>query len=404
MVPYPYASDEIDLVEVGVSLWRRWKLMAIVFVICLGVGVTMAIIKPQYYNYTAVIRMGSYTKQDGSNVSVVSTNSAVAALNQGFINIAVQKYASAHRVDPRKIKIRASSPQGVQGSANDTVTLSGKAPLHLGNAYEAIEASASNLLSQSTQAQINIVRARFSQKMTEAKLKLARIQDPQQVKIEKSALKENVSSAKSDLEGLKEQYAVLKNKSERLQDAGKLYKRQEQQFSRYLDLDKARTANLAASKTTSPTQAMTALLLNNQVQQNLDRLDAIEQKLTVTLPQEIANTQADMANNKQQQTVKQNTLDYAEAKLANYDAQHQRTIDSQKAVIASLKAQIDNIQSTQLIVQPSRSVEPVGLRRSVIAILAAVIGLILALIAAMVANYMSAIRTRLQGMAPDSRR
>lgn len=400
MIPYPYASEEIDLVDVGVSLWRRWKLMAVVFCVCIGLGLTVAIIRPKPYNYTAVIRLGSYAKQDGSSVSVVTPNSAVAALNQGFINIAIQKYAATHRIDPRKIRIRASSPSGPRGGASDTITLSGKAPLHLGNAYKAIEESATKLLSQSTQAEINVVRAKFQQEMTEAKLKLARIQDPQRVKIEKSALQEDVSSAKSDLESLKEQYAVLKNKNERLQDAEKLYKRQEHQFSKYLD--QARKENMAASKTDSPSQAMTAMLLNNQIQQNLDRLDNIEQKLTVTLPQEIANAQADMANNKQQQNVKQNTLDQAEAKFANYDAEHQRAIDSQKALIANLKAQIDNIQATQLIVQPSRSIEPVGLGRTVIAIIAAILGVILALLAAMTSNYISAVRLRLQGTNASS--
>lgn len=396
MIPYPYASDEIDLVEIGASLWRRWKLMAIVFFICIGVGLALAFIIPKSYDYTAVVRLGSYAKQDGSSVPVVSPDSAVAALNQGFINIATQKYATQHRVDPRKIDIKASSPTGPRGAAGDTVTLSGKAPLSLGDAYKAIEKSAVGLLSQSTQGQINVVRANFQQLLTEAELKLARIRDPQQVKIAKSALQENVSSAESDLENLKEQYAVLRDKSQRLKDAEKLYKRREQQFIKYLA--QARKANQAASNTTSPSQAMTAMLLNNQIQQNLEQLENIEQKLTVTLPQEISSTQADMANNKQQQNVKQNTLDQAKAKLANYDAEHQRAIDSQKANIANLKAQIDNIQSTQLIVQPSRSIEPTGLHRAAIPILAAVLGGILALLAAMVANYISAVRKRLHAM------
>lgn len=395
--PFPansYTSDEIDLVEVGAALWRRWKLMTIVFFSCIGLGLAFAFILPKSYSYTAILRLGSYSKRDGTIAPVVSPSSAVAALNQGFINIALQRYAADHPVNPRQIEIQASSPSGEPGTTGNTVTLSGKAPLSLGKAYKSIETNAFNLFSKSTQAQINVIRSNLDHSLTEAQLKLDHIEDPKQIQIEKSGLQQNVSSAKNSLEYLEEQYAVLKDKRTRLGDAGKLYKQQEHQLNAYLD--QARKASLTSSKANSPTQAMTALLLNNQIQQNLQQLNGIEQKLTVTLPQQIASVEANMEHIKQQQSIKKTTIERAEVKLANFSAEHKRQVEAQKSRIANLKTRINNIQATQLIVQPSRSTEPVGLSRAVIAILSALFGVILALISAAATNFICAVRTRLR--------
>lgn len=396
MVPYayPYPNDEIDLVEVGASLWRRWKLMAIVFFACVGAGLALAFIIPKSYNYTAVIRLGSYTKQDGTNAPVVSAHSAVAALNQGFIGLAVEQYAAGHDVEPRKIKIEAASGSQQPNIESDTVTLSGKAPQSLGPAYKAVESSASKALARSTQAQINVIRANIQHRLSKAKIQLANIQDPQSVKAHKAALRQKVISEQAGLENLKQQHSVMEDKLARLKDAEKLYKSQEQQLNSYLA--KARKESLSSNNADSPSQAMTALLVNNQIQQNLQQLNDVEQKLTVSLPQQVASVQADLANNEQQQTVKKTAIERAQARLANYDSEHQRNIESQKATISNLQTRMDNVQATQLIVHPSRSVEPAGLPRSVIAILAAVLGVIFALLAAASANYAAAVRARLR--------
>jgi len=392
MIPYAYPNDEIDLVEVGASLWRRWKLMTVVFFACIGLGLALAFISPKSYSYTAVIRLGSYAKQDGTSVPVVTPDSAVAALNQGFISTALQKYATEHSVAPQRISIHASSQAGRGGAHSDTVTLSGKASQPLAAAYKAVEESASKLLARSTQSQINVVRSNIQQELSKAKLKLATIEDPQRVKGHKAALRQNVSSAQAELENLKQQHAVLEDKRTRLKDAEKLYKKQEQQLNSYLA--RVRSETLSSNGANSPSQAMTALLMNNQIQQNVQQLNDVEQKLTVSLPQEVASVQADLANNVQQQTVKGTVIEQAQAKLANYKSQHQRNIESQKAAISNLQARMDNVQATQLIVQPSRSIEPVGLSRSSVVFLAALAGGILALLAAVMANYLAAVRRR----------
>ncbi|MGH9436076.1 MAG: Wzz/FepE/Etk N-terminal domain-containing protein, partial [Terriglobia bacterium] len=109
LVPYDYRSDEIDLVDVGVSLWRRWKLMVVVFLICLGLGLALAFIIPRPYNYRSVIQLATYTKQNGTTVPVISPGAAIAALNNGFIPTALMQYAQAHEIDPRGIEIEAST-------------------------------------------------------------------------------------------------------------------------------------------------------------------------------------------------------------------------------------------------------------------------------------------------------
>jgi len=58
LIPYPAPNDEIDLVDLGASLWRRWKLMLAIFLLCTGLGLVLALVLPRTYSYTAVVGLG----------------------------------------------------------------------------------------------------------------------------------------------------------------------------------------------------------------------------------------------------------------------------------------------------------------------------------------------------------
>ncbi len=145
--------------------------------------------------------------------------------------------------------------------------------------------------------------------------------------------------------------------------------------------DDHRKASLTASQAGSPTQAMAMLLLNNQLQQNLQQMNRIEQKLTVTLPQEVVAVAAAIAANRQQQIVQKGAIIQAMGNLTNFDTEIQRKAQVQKAQISNLKTRLDNIRETRMIGSPTRSLRHVGLGRSVIAILGAIVGVLLALLA-----------------------
>ncbi len=388
LIPYPDPSDEIDLVGLGISLWRRWKLMLAIFLLCTGLGLAFALATPRTYNYIAVVGLGSYTAANGGIIFVVTPDSAAEALNSGLIQIALLRYARENHVDPRKVKIKANVP-----NKSNTIVLMGKGSEKLRDVFETVEKNAATLLAQSTAAQINVLRSNLKQPLTVAQITLARINDPQRIKAERAGRQQKLASAQATQANLKEQLTVLKEKRNRLNQAAKLYQSQIKSLNAYIA--QARKASLIASRAGSPTQAMAMLLINNQLQQNLQQMNLIEQKLTVTLPQEVSTAEADMAANRQQQSVQKKAIIQAVANLANFDTERQRKVQGQEARISNLKTRLGNIQETRLIVPPARSIKHVGLGRSVVAILGAVVGVFLALLAAALANYVVAVRRRL---------
>ena len=380
-----YAQDEIDLVDLGVALLRRWKLMLTVVVVCTALGLIVALQKQPSYSYKAAIQLAAYTTANGRVVRLLSPQSASALLQNGLVDAAVNQYADTHKVDARKFKI------GVQTSKDsDVVVLSGKGPRDLQSAFVSIEKAAASLLSNNTSGQIDAYKANIQANLKHAKIALAKLQDPQRIAAAKTALKQSWLAAKAKLANLEQQHGVLQKKHAGLSQSVKLYSGLAKDLSGYLA--KARRDGLSGAQADTPTQAMTALLLGNQIQQNQSQLTNIDRQLSVTLPQQIAETKAALANNTQKQLFQQAVVERTKLDYQNFDAQHQREVQAQQIAINSLRERLSNIQSTRLIAEPVRSIQPVGSSRKLIVVLAFLAGIFLAVLAAGVAGYLGAVR------------
>jgi hypothetical protein len=380
-----YAQDEIDLVGLGAALLRRWKLILAVVVVCTVLGLIAALLKQPSYGYKAAIQLAAYTTTDGHTVRLLSPQSASALLQNGLVDTAVTHYADAHKLDARKLKIDVQTSKD-----SDVVVLSGKGPLALQPAFVSVEKAAASLLAQHASAQIEAYKANIQAELNHAKIDLAKLQDPQRIAAAKAALKQAWLAAQAKLANLEQQHGVLQKKQAGLDQSVKLYKGLAKDLSGYLA--KARRDGLSSARAATPTQAMTAMLLGNQIQQNLSQLTNIDRQLSVILPQQIAETEAALANNTQQQLSQQAVVERTKLDYQNFDAQHARDVQAQQISINKLHDQLNNIQGTQLVDEPVRSIQPVGLSRKAIVILAFLAGIFLALLAAGAAGYWDAVR------------
>lgn len=154
-----HSNDEIDLVAVGIALWKRRKLMAAVFFACIVGGVLLAIILPRNYDYFTTISLGNYVKANGSVAPYVSAGAAAFDLNNGLIQMAIRQYTASHSMDPRRIKIVASAGPG------STVLISGNSPKSLGVAYMSIERRLPALLTKNILPRIKILHSRLRQEL-----------------------------------------------------------------------------------------------------------------------------------------------------------------------------------------------------------------------------------------------
>ncbi len=384
-------EDEIDLVDLGVALVRRWKLIVGVFVLCTVLGVLAALLKKPDYAYSAAIQLAAYTTANGTTVQLLSPESAKSLLQSGLIDAGISHYAETHKgFDPRKIKLSADVPKDA-----NVVIFSGKGSLALQNAYATIIEQTVADLAKNTSGPMESYRANMQNSLQQAQINLSNLNDPKVIQTDNAEKKRPLLDAQARLASLQQDQNVLQQKLEHLNESTKLYAVLAKQLGEYLDAAR-KNALSSARGAASPTQAMTALLLGNQIQQTQSQLTDIQNRLTVTLPLQIAQTQADLANNKQQQVAQKTAVEQAQLEYENFDTQHARTVRAQQANIDKLNTQLANIQNTRLVAPTARSIEPVGMSHKMIVILAAFLGIFLGLFAAGVAGYWGAVRRALR--------
>uniref|UniRef100_E6PN29 Polysaccharide chain length determinant N-terminal domain-containing protein n=1 Tax=mine drainage metagenome TaxID=410659 RepID=E6PN29_9ZZZZ len=384
-------DDEIDLVELGVGIWRKRTLIIGIALVCVALGLAFALIKPKDYEYTAVIQLGSYPDHRGQPLQVISADAAVGTLRGAILPALISQYAQQHKLDPKTLKIDAT--KGVGGGDNSIVTLSGKGPQNAQDAFFAIEKMAATQLTRITAGKTDAALGNATMEYEQAKIKLQEIQDPNQIQSEKSKLKETVLAAQGKLAGLKQQTEVLKKKTGALLKTQTLYQGLAKNLEGYLA--KAQEASIHATDAKDATHAMTAMLLNTQIQQDMQQLNAIQQKLTLEIPQKLADAQADLAENLKQQQVQELAISKANFDLENFDAHLANKIQNQNASIAGSQAQLQALTPTRLLADPTRSDEPIGISRTVIVMLSGVLGVFLGLFFALLSGYVAAVRQRI---------
>lgn len=173
-IPYPqvYPNDEIDLVELGASLLRRWKLMLTVFLACVGGGILAAFLVPRSYAYATTIQVGMHVVGDATQ-PVEPPDAAAKKLENAYLPQAVLQYAQAHGIDPRSLRLHASSPD-----KTNLVVIEGKAPHSLQTAYLAVERAAAEKLVQSEDAMTRAAAAQLRSQLAEERADLAALHDP----------------------------------------------------------------------------------------------------------------------------------------------------------------------------------------------------------------------------------
>ncbi|MBZ5876650.1 Wzz/FepE/Etk N-terminal domain-containing protein [Chromohalobacter israelensis] len=103
-------DDEISLVDLAVILIRRWKAMAVIFFVVVGIAVAAAFMLPKSYQYTSLYSVAEYTNQNGQRVGVESPASAVAKVQNLYLGQATRKLLEKHELESLPFEVSASNP------------------------------------------------------------------------------------------------------------------------------------------------------------------------------------------------------------------------------------------------------------------------------------------------------
>ena len=264
---YP-PSDEIDLVDLGVMLWCRRRLMAAVFVVFVILTVVTALLKKPSYDYTTTLQLGNIMSQTTGNVlPLMSAQSAAQTLQASYIPNAMYQYAVQNRLDPSALRLPKITATGdVNGS---TVVLSCRARESQGPLCAAVEKIAAETFIKDN--------SRF------------------------------VTAAKNQLASLKSQATVLQVQLDKLDTSAKLY--QQQQVELQQQIARMQKAGIQAARdAASGSAALSNLILNTEVQKAMDSLSRVQQQLDVSIPQQRAQLLQQIHDNLQAQQLQQQTI------------------------------------------------------------------------------------------------
>lgn len=394
MWPANYApADEIDLVDLGVMFWRRRWVIAWVAGVLIVLSILAAIFKSPTYEYTTTVELGSMVSQTGTPVAVMDAQSAANMLQNSYIPAALAQYAQETGLSAFIPKVTVT---GVNASANGSTALilACKAKEKLSVACTSVEQNAAQQFVKNNSRGIETLRANLQADLSSAKIDLQGLQNPAVFGVQKLAAEKAIADARAALATLQSAAGVLQVKKSKLQASTELYQKQADELQAHI-ADVRKAGIDSARQTSDPTQAMANLLLGTETQRSVNLLSDIQQKLTVTLPDQLATVDKNIADNARNQALQRQVISQNELALQKLLFSHGQDIQSQNVTIGKLQTQLANVQDTRVLGDALRSVKPVGLSRGAILAVGIIISLLLGFFAAMAAGYVEQVRARL---------
>lgn len=277
MSNYP-PGDEIDLVDLGVLLWRRRRVMLVVFLVFFALTIVGTIIKSPTYSYSTGLQLGSTIVQSSGSVAPLMSAPTVAeALQNTYIPQAEEQYLnsdSGKGLDVNRIpKITASGTAG-----GDSVLVSCKAKESRSALCTAIETIAvENFISNNTQF---------------------------------------ATAAKNQLASLQAQAKVLQVQMDKLNTSAALYQQQATDLEHQIaQMQKAGIQ--AARSAANGSSALSNLILNTEVQRATDTLNSVKQQLEVSIPQQRAQLSHQISDNANAQQLQEQNINLGFARMVN---------------------------------------------------------------------------------------
>lgn len=322
-------SDEISLIDLWLVLIRHKKLLAAVWLIGLVVTLAVVFLKPVKYTYSSSLEIGSVPEQSARGEFrqlIDKPQILLVKIKEQYIP-QVQQEIRQQLADKIPFSVTAKVPKG-----SSLIVLETKATEEYGGLAKQFEQRIIGLVKSDHARMLDLIKTDINDQLAKEQRVLAEQQDAQK---------------------------VIQAKLEYNKVLTKLLEKQ-------LSSTNMLIANITASRKKALNQmsnvskAITLLMLTNEMEQSRQSQANLEERLQILVPAENAQLKKDIAD-----TVR-----------------HQEDI---KARIEQLQVKLRNIQETHAIIEPSRSVKPVGLS----AVVMIPLGLFLAALLAFLATFLA---------------
>ncbi len=318
----PSACDEeLSLLDLVRILLEQRRVVLAVFLICTILGVLFALVKPTKYRYTTAIEIGT-VMEDGKAMLIDRPETLLAKIREAYIpyvlgELSKRREASGYKIDAR-------IPAG-----SEVIILESKAPQSEEETVVNLHNLVVEQVKQNHQGVFDIIKKEMNVELDKSRNKLSALQDRHKILL-------------ADLKRLDQTAGLLSDQIDEL---------------KALVSDAINYRKMARSQTGDETRAMTLLMIDNEIQQNNQRLAALEERLHIDIPREKDSLNTLISENAREQ-------------------------QEQVAEIARIQAAINNMRETRMLMAPMRSVDPIGVGKAAIVLVTAIAGLLLGVLAA----------------------
>lgn len=434
----PYEDDEINLVDLWVTLSAYKRQFFTVFFIVFAIGAVYSLFAfKENYELTTAIQIGTY-QTGGGEVAIESPESLLSKITNSIEPVFTKKWKMGHEYE-KNIKTSIANPK-----ASNVIVIKNKMPIDQVTIFDDYQLKLSEAVIDDHKKIIVALQAKLFSDLAIAKLKLNELENPLFLKIKMKALEINLDAEKIKLQKLqdpqffgikKNQFknkiitakhildlavgksGVIEKKLLNLNETKKIIKKNIDELSSLIKV--AHKNKKRALKKATELNAMSLLLIDNEIQQNQNRLLTLEERYYVGIENERSDLQEKLESSevaqidqqnaiaildeKYKEMILNNTLNIAQQKLAidKINLSIQRTkfntqleVKKHKQSIAEMQTKLDNYNQTRIVANPSVSQNTVGLSKKILLVLFIFISGFIAFIVILVLIFLDKIKQR----------
>lgn len=382
-----YDDDEIDFVALWLSLEKQRKVFLLIAIIITGLGLAFALSKPLHYEYSTLIEIGSNAAKTDSNASplpIQPVSAVKSELQIAFINQALREYYLDTDIT-RLIKIKVSSPKDT-----NLLILSSEGRLDNEAAHLKIQNRIVTLLIEKHSAITDAIREDIRAEQLSTTYSLEDLEDDKLFAAKSLASKSTLKQKQDQLTKLKEEKLNLDKQLARLDSLHELLN---SQYQSAVDNLKIALQNQRLASRGKPDTAL-LILLTSELQEYRTNIAALEERLNIKLPEQIAKVKQEISDNFRNQENQTTEIQLADYDLTKLEIDRDREIVQLKAMTVKLSHDLSAVATTHSVLPPARSLEPKPRKRSLILAVSIMLALFAGLFAAMIAAFLSSVKER----------
>ncbi|VAW71966.1 hypothetical protein MNBD_GAMMA10-3248, partial [hydrothermal vent metagenome] len=265
---------------------------------------------------------------------------------------------------------------------------------------------------------LKIIKKQFELDKLTRNIAKSELTDVHLIRAKQQGYETKIQARENTLEYLQDNARYLATELKRLDQLDELLKQQISGLSS--DVEQAlKHRKGSAESVNSPSMAMTALLLNNQLQNDRKRLSGLQERLYITqkkqreqlmnnirknnrtmgyekiLLRDLKNTLSKLDINDENSLLKLNlTISKEEASVEKFKMVRQQKIERQQQTIENILLKLNGLQATRALSASLKSINPVGPGKKLIVVVSLIMGVFLALFFAFGREFLLKVRQK----------